>query len=503
MEYNQPFPTPPAPRSYPSGSRELFLVLASLGAGLLTANCVYSGGFNLGFSIASIICILISFGYLLSCGSKPTPYSLCLLLFSIVISAAFARTDDGFVKFVMLCFLTVSINLGLCLMAGKNRRAPGGAGTLKDAGFTLFRLGFGEMGPAFRGITAALHNSGPVGQKSTAILAGLGISVPILAVMIPLLIFSDAAFEGLMDQLPEFSLPSLIFTVFFGGAFAVFLYTRSAALKHYAPAPLPQKTRKGLALFTVNTVLGAVCLLYCTYLFSQLAYFVGGFSGILPEEYTLAQYARRGFFEMAWLCAINLALIAAALALSRQKSPIPKSTRWMCLFIALITEFLVVTASAKMFFYIGSYGLTRLRVLTQVILLFLALTTGLVAIRLFMPKLPYMKTVILLALLLGATVIWVDVDSFVAKYNVDAYLSGQLETVDVSHLHHLGDGAVPHIARLAEEAPDQAIAEKAAHVLEQQKNNASEDLRGWNYVNHIASKYLSPPVNLSFMRDLS
>ena len=150
----------------------------------------------------------------------------------------------------------------------------------------------------------------------------------------------------------------------------------------------------------------------------------------------------------------------------------------------------MATASAKMFLYIESYGLTRLRVLTQVVLLFLGLTTGLVAVRLFVPKLPYMKTVVLAGLLLGALVSWVDVDTFVAKYNVDAYLAGDLETVDVSHLSVLGDGAVPHIYRLAQEAPDKEIAHQADATLARSWTQAPEDFRCWNYADHAAMEYL-------------
>ena len=203
--------------------------------------------------------------------------------------------------------------------------------------------------------------------------------------------------------------------------------------------------------------------------------------------YTLAEYARRGFFEIAWLCGINLTIIALSLALNRQKDA--RSTKFLCLFIALMTEFLVTTASAKMFLYIGSYGLTRLRVLTQVILLFLALTTGLVAVRLFVPKLPYMKTVILAGLLLGFLVGWMNVNSFVARYNVDAYLSGNLETVDVSYLDRLGSSAVPHIYRLYQEAEDPEVAQMAADILDNCYLHYL-DFRDWNCADHISDQYL-------------
>ena len=477
------------PKEYPTGKKELLFGGGILLSALLLCNFTLFGGFHLGFAIGSLLCILCSSLYLCRKQPKAGIYPWMILLLCAVIAASFARSDDVFVKFVMFCFLTVGTNLGLCLLAGQQRRDPGRPGTLADAFFAAFQLGFGELPPAYRGLSGAFRRSGPTAQKSTAILAGLAISVPILAIMVPLLIFSDAAFEGLMDQLPAFSFGEIILTVLFGALLAFILYTRGTALMHYrSSAPSTAKPRKGIAHLTINTVLCAVCLLYLLYLLSQLAYFVGGFSGILPQGYTLAQYARRGFFEIAWLCAINLSIIALSLALNRQKDA--KSTKFFCLFIALVTLFLVATASAKMFLYIESYGLTRRRVLTQVILLFLALTTGLVAVRLFVPKLAYMKTVILAGLLLGALVSWVDVDSFVAKHNVDAYLSGQLAAVDVSHLDILGSGAIPHIYRLSQEAENPEVAQMAADVLDRCYAHTPDDFRGWNYADDAAAQYL-------------
>ena len=476
-------------REHPIGKKELGFGLGILLCCMGLCNFLFFGGLNLGFAIASFLCILCTAGYLLRSGRKLRFYPCAILALCLIIAASFARSDDRFVKFVMLCFLTVGSSLGLCLLAGQNRRDPGKPGSLADGFGTIFRLSFGQLAPTFRSLASSLRHSGPFGRKSAAILAGLGLAVPILAIMIPLLIFSDAAFEGLMDQLPDFSFGEIFSTVFFGGLLACLLFAQGVSLIHYEEtAPRQEKQRKGLATLTVNTVLSAVCAVYTVYLLSQLAYFSGGFSGILPQGYTLAEYARRGFFEIAWLCAINLSIIALSLALNRQKDA--KSTKFLCLFIALVTLFLVATASAKMFLYIESYGLTRRRVLTQVILLFFALTTGLVAVRLFVPKLAYMKTVILAGLLLGALVSWVDVDSFVAKHNVDAYLSGQLAAVDVSHLDILGSGAIPHLYRLSQEAEDPEVARMAADVLDRSYAHIPDDFRGWNYADDAAAQYL-------------
>jgi len=481
------------PRSYPTRGKELIFAACILCSCLLLCNFIIYGGLNLGFAIAAILTIACSVTYLLLNRCRLTVYSSALLVLSLVIAAGFARSDDGFVKFVLASFLLVSVNLALCLLARQNRRDPGTAGSLLDAGFTLFHLGFGELPQSYHGLVNAMRFSGPLGQKAGAIALGAGISLPILVILIPLLMRSDAAFEGLIDLLPDFSASEFFCTVFFGFLLSCILYTRSTALKHYQPtADFQPSAKKGLSPLTVNTVLGVICLVYCAYLFSQLAYFVGGLSGFLPEEYTLAQYARRGFFEMACLCAINLGLIALSIGLCG-KAAAPKSSRFLCLFLGVVTEFLVVSASAKMFLYIGSYGLTRLRVLTQVVMLFLALTTALVCIRLFVPKLPYMKTVILSGLILGALVLWLDVDTLVARYNVDAYLSGRTETIDMAHMGSLGNGAVPHIARLAEEAPDAPILWRAQDMLKHRADASEEDFRSWNYAGHLAAKFLPAP----------
>jgi hypothetical protein len=134
--------------------------------------------------------------------------------------------------------------------------------------------------------------------------------------------------------------------------------------------------------------------------------------------------------------------------------------------------------------YISVYGLTRLRVLTMAVILFLGIATVTVCLWLFLPKLAYMKALVLVALVIGAAVLWMDVDATVARYNVNAYLSGSLETVDMAHLCGLGDSALPHIARLTD-CSDPMIARQARDELAC-RFIARPDLRSWNYMTNRA-----------------
>ena len=479
METNQ--------NTHPAGNRELFFAFFSAVCALFLTNMTLFGGFNLGFGIAVILSVVCTAGYLLRCGCRKSPYALTVLGLCLVIAGSFARSDDAFVKFVMVCFLLVGINLGLGILAGKNRRNPGSAASLADAGFVLFVLGFGELPASTRGLGNAFRSSGTLGRKGGSVLLGLCFAIPVLLVMIPLLMGADAAFEGLLDKLPEFSVSEFLSTLVLGGCLAFILYTRGTALRFYEDTPREAQPRKGLPPLTLNTLLATVVFVYCVYLVSQLAYFTGGFAGLLPKDYTLAQYARRGFFEMAALCGVNLAIMVFSLSLCRDGAP--KSTRFLCLFIGLVTVFLVSTASAKMLLYIGSYGLTRLRVLTQVIMVFLAVVTVLVSIWLFVPRLPYMKAVVLVALAMGAAVSWADVDTFVARYNTNAYLSGKMQEIDMAHMGSLGDGAIPYIDRLSREAKDPMVRQMAEDLINHHGYQKPEDWRSWNYVNHNAQEY--------------
>jgi len=481
--------TPPAPKAFPAEKRELVFGALILVCACLLCNSLFYGGLYLGFALFSSLVLTISTIYLLRSGCKLTGYTGALLGLSLVITAAFLRSDDAFVKFVMVCFLLVSSNLGLCLLAGQNRRDSRGFLSIFDAPRTVFTLGLGKLSHALCGVGNAFRKGSTALKRGGAIGLGIVFAIPVLAIMIPLLMDADAAFEAVLELLPDFELSELLASVITGTLLAFWLYTRGTALRH-APKVQPIATgKRGLNVATVNTVLLSVSAVYVVYLLSQLAYFSGGLFGILPEGYTLAEYARRGFFEMAWLCAVNLTVIALAVGLLRHQGAAPILTKILCLFIGVVTLFLVVSASAKMWLYIGTYGLTRLRLLTEIIMVFLGISTVLVTLWLFLPKLPYMKAVLLTGLILCATVAWADVDTVVAKYNVEAYQSGRLETVDVYYLQNLGDGAVPYLYQLTTDS-DPKVAAAADQALEHNYIHRIDDFRNWNWVSALADQYV-------------
>lgn len=498
---------------YPANQKERRFGVAVIAGAMLTTNSILTCGYHLGFAVGVIWILLWSMGYLLTTGGKLTLYRAICLVLSVAIAGSFLRSDDGLVKFFMLLFLLVGSNLTLCLTAEQNLRQPEQASSLLDAPRAMFVFGWGRLSPVLRGLSQLIAPEKK--KRRGSALLGIILAGMVLAVLVPLLISADAAFEGLMSFLPKMKFQSdeLVGTLLIGGWMSLILYTRGVALRYAPKEEAAQKQHSGIFnRLTIHIVLTAVVGVYVVYLVSQLAYLLGGFAGLLPQGFTIAEYARRGFFEMFLLCAINLTLIILAVRLERREEGPSRFTKLLSLFIGIFSLFLVVSASARMGLYIQRFGLTKLRVLTEVIMLWLGITTAVVCVWRYIPKLPYMKIVLMATLLLGAIVSWVDVDTQIARYNVNAYLSGQLSEVDVWYLRGLSSGAVPYLAELLD-APDPEVAEEAKTALRmlvryqygvaQIENGDQEeeywelvpqeygtDLRGWDFASAQARKLL-------------
>ncbi len=334
--------------------------------------------------------------------------------------------------------------------------------------------------PNLRGLSYGRDEGGLVRRKTGSILLGLALSIPLLIMIVPLLIKADAAFEGLMDKFTGDSSPTMILAMIWGSALTLPRFSRALTLRRSEKAKRKELAYKGsLSSGTVTTVLSAVSVIFLLYLFSQLAYFFNGFAGILPEGYTTAEYARRGFFEMCRLCALNLGILAlACIFVKKEAGRLTLPIRLLGLFVCLFSLVLVATSASKMSLYIGTYGLTPKRVYTSVFMVFLGVAILSVGVWLIKSKFPYMKVIVSAAMVAILLTGYCDVGTVVARYNVNAYQSGKLETIDVKNIYDTGTGGVPYLAMLLQDE-DPEVREKALEFL---SHLVSEDPDFHNHV---------------------
>lgn len=118
-----------------------------------------------------------------------------------------------------------------------------------------------------------------------------------------------------------------------------------------------------------TAIIAAFCALYVAFFFVQGSYLFGAFAGHLPAEFTVAEYARQGFFELCRVMALNFSLFWLARRCAR--TAVPRGPLTILLAESML---LSVTAMSKLGMYIGIFGFTPRRL--QSSWLVLVLLTG-------------------------------------------------------------------------------------------------------------------------------
>ena len=309
------------------------------------------------------------------------------------------------------------------------------------------------------------------------VLAGLLCSLPLSCLVLFLLKSSDTMFadrmEVLFDMLPSFEF-RYVWELILAVPVWIYLFGGFAATQNKHTEPLfDMKKGRVLPAILGYTTVTPICVFYVLYIAVQFNYFTAAFGGTLPEEYSYATYARKGFFELCTVAVINLCVIAGMnLFLKRREDGNPSvAMKVYCTLLSGFTVLLIVSALSKMVLYINEMGMTPLRIYTSWFMLVLVVFFVLIIVAQF-TKLRFCRAAFAGFALMFAILCFSNVDGMIAKYNVNAYRTGRLETVDFGVLEELGDAALIHVKCLVE-AEDGAVAEKAkechGRMLEESK----------------------------------
>ena len=287
-------------------------------------------------------------------------------------------------------------------------------------------------------------------RRSFGVLIGFILAVPLLSVLLMLLMNSDAAFESTMDSvidklteiLPDFdgafyTVAALIFTPYIVSV--LFCFANDIDSERGTALRSDIKKLRFASKGFLGGFSGSVCLLYVIYLLSQTAYFFSAFGGKLPDgtEITLSEYARRGFFEMSAIAAINLLLIGAGAIFAKRKGEdFSGLFKGISLFLCLFTMLLITTAMSKMLLYINEMGLTHKRLAVSVINVVMFLTFIFILIRLFRKNFPYFRYIMAVSICVLTVFTLISPDAIIGWYNTSAYLSGKHQSIDIDLLDY-------------------------------------------------------------------
>ena len=413
--------------------------------------------------LGGFLFVILLFGVtlfvLLKKGMKPGVLPCIMAGAAIAISSALIISSNTFLYWLAYVFALGTYCYFVASSCG-NRAGSGFSGLIAADYFNaIFALPFASVKCAKE---AAF--SGKAGQKSGKFIAGVlgGIAVAIVpTLVVGLLLSYDEGFNEIMGKIFDFDFEDIfshLISLLIGtlvGTYIFGLYVSSTDKKGIGVITAEDcknasaKMRLAPAL-SVAVACVPLLFVYVVFFISQWKYYVSGFTGVLPKEFSYAEYAREGFFQLCAVAFINLAvIIAITLFMRRKTEKAPWLLKVLTIIYSVFTLVLISTALAKMFMYIENYGLTQKRVYSTCMMFVLAIIFVLLIVKQFVPKIATVAFSLAASLALFALLSLGNVDGMIAKYNVDRYLDGSLPTVDIEAMENLGDAAVPELVRLA------------------------------------------------------
>ena len=417
--------------------------------------------YPLGGTLALLLLFAVGGLYLRLSGHRPHRRSLLIAPLCALLSLGTMLNGNAFLQHLTLAVLLCGFacwSYDVCGLAGKRLSSDA---LSSHAVRAILQFPFLSLTALFPSLAFPLRRSAAAKRLwRTLGWIALGLCIAVIPTLIIVLLLSyDAQFEGMLNRIFSFSpetlfrtLGDLLFSIpiamlLFGTLFSLSRRAKKTDSAEEAPLPFGRYRIVPAPLFCA--AITPILLVYVLFFISQWSYYVSAFTRVLPAGMTYAQYAREGFFQLFTVSLINALLLLALHLLLR--SPADGKHRLRRVYSALLSLFtliLIATALSKMILYIGTYGLTQKRVYASVMMLFLAVLFLCVLIRQILRRFPSAAVTLATGALLLALLSLSNPDALIASYNVDAYLRGDLKSVDVEALEDLGDSAIPAMARL-------------------------------------------------------
>ena len=442
--------------------RTLEATLIALLLGLAVEILFYGHPLGINFPIWAALCAAALFIGARLEGIRPSRWELFLVIPIIYLSVMAAIRLEP-----LTVFLSVVGTLMLFALWVRVFRA----GRLFDFGWMDFAVAL--IAPPLEALfrpwaTMAEAWRRAVGEKGgrsrgLAILRGVLLALPVLAVFTALLagadlVFGDMVEEALrwlnIEKLLEWvgrGVVVILSAIFMLGALVIALLEPGRRALHGEDKPL---LTPFVGFLESTIVLGAVDLLFACFVVVQFRYLFGGKFNITVAGYTYAEYARNGFGELVWVAFLSMGLIMALGYFGKRKSASERA--WfngLSAGLVALLGVILVSAWQRLLLYEGAYGFTELRTYTHVFIPWLALHLVVFLFLLFRGNLRHFAPFAALGSLgFVVTLSLLNVDAFIVSQNVKRF--ERTEEIDLDYLYYLTDDAVPGLVEFARTAPE-------------------------------------------------
>jgi hypothetical protein len=312
-------------------------------------------------------------------------------------------------------------------------------------------LPFAKWGQMWRDLFTSKED----GQKSLyrKIAIALVIALPILFIFGTLFAQADAVFANLMGNIFDFNIEeetlgriirTFLITLFLGSLMYVVIDPEYI---------LGEKKFKAFKIDnTITTIiLSLVNILFLIFVVIQMQYLFGSHNFVLENNINFADYARSGFFQLAWV----IALAGLMLIVFYRSTVFHGSTsllKILKIFFIIQVGVIALSALKRMNLYQDEFGYTVLRLYVEWFIYFamIILALSAVSVGIDWKFRNFLYTSMALGLVAFTVVASINVDRMIARENVDRYLNEGKE-LDIAYLvSDLSIDAVPEVKRAFE-----------------------------------------------------
>lgn len=315
-------------------------------------------------------------------------------LFMFFTAMPLFRADESLVFFDVLA----SIMLYLLMIRVLTRERLRGFG-LFDYVLTIILWPLKFVGGFFKSLGALINSARNIPQgKTSRVLIGVVAALPVLIFFGALFASADLAFRQFAENIFSFNIPdlfipraivtSIIFALSLGGFYYLLnpgdktTDDLSELLGLNKSNDVPKEDRS-LEVTVFLCLIGALFLLFIGF---QINYFFGGVANIALGEFTYAEYARKGFWE---LLVVSFSTLLILLVVDRYTSHLTNRVKWFIWpSLAIIAEVMVIMFAAfkRLALYQDAYGFTDLRLYVSAFIILLGVVFVILAFKFIASK---------------------------------------------------------------------------------------------------------------------
>ncbi len=336
------------------------------------------------------------------------------------------------------------------------------------------------------------------------IIAGVAIALPVVMIIVCLLASADLIFASVLKNLEfHFDITEQFFDIigfaFWFFAAAIYIYSIFAELNPnnaYFKSDSGTKLNKWnpLLMIPMELILTVIYIVFCAI---QLIFLIGHAS--LPNGYTYAVYAHEGFYQLLFVCMINI-LIAAIVRSKFDKAPFLSI---LTIIICLCTFLMIFSSAYRMILYVNAYDLSFLRFFVLWFLIVLTVCLSILTIGLLAKNVTVAKYCLIAGTCLYIIFAFIKPDYWIARYNVnsiDHHSSKTIESDLVSNYdsdyisNNLSVDAIPALIEAGDyDTASDLISNRHGYVYKIRQESLINRIRDFNLSDHIAEKLVTNP----------